>query len=123
MTFVLYAAGIVLVGLIAILVAWPLLAAQTESVQPLPAAEHIGRWEKQKAAAYAAIREAEFDKQMGKLTDEDYQFIRQKYEARAIEALTQLDRLIGSMESVESMESIGSIGSMESVESRPKGPK
>ena len=117
MTFVLYAAGIVLVGLIATLVAWPLLAAQTESVQPLPAAEHIVRWEKQKAAAYAAIREAEFDKQMGKLTDEDYQFIRQKYEARAIEALAQLDQLAGSMESVES------IGSMESVESRPKGPK
>lgn len=120
MTFVLYAAGIVLVGLIAVLVAWPLLAAQTESVQPLPATEHIVRWEKQKAAAYAAIREAEFDKQMGKLTDEDYQFIRQKYEARAIEALTQLDQLNESMESVESMESIGS---MESVESRPKGPK
>ena len=93
MTFVLYVAGIVLVGLIAVLVAWPLLAAQTASVQPLPAAEHIGRWEKQKAAAYAALREAEFDKQMGKLTDEDYQFIRQKYEARAIEALAQLDQL------------------------------
>lgn len=120
MTFVLYAAGIVLVGLIAVLVAWPLLAAQTESVQPLPAAEHIVRWEKQKAAAYAAIREAEFDKQMGKLTDEDYQFIRQKYEARAVEALARLDQLAGSMESVESMESIGS---MESVESRPKEPK
>ena len=36
MTFVLYAAGIVLVGLIAVLVAWPLLAAQTESVQASP---------------------------------------------------------------------------------------
>ena len=93
MTLALYTAGIVLVGLIAVLVAWPLLAAQTESVQPLPVAEHIVRWEKQKVAAYAAIREAEFDKQMGKLTDEDYQFIRQKYETRAIEALTQLDQL------------------------------
>ena len=105
MTFVLYATGLVLVGLIAVLVAWPLLAAQTESVQPVPDAERLVRWEKQKAAAYAAIREAEFDKQMGKLTDEDYQFIRHKYEARAIEALAQLDRLTGSMESVESMDS------------------
>ncbi len=108
MTFVLYAAGLVLVGLIAVLVARPLLAAHTETAQPLPAAERIARWEKQKAAAYAAIREAEFDKQMGKLTDEDYQFIRQKYEARAIEALARLDQLTGSMESVES---------------RPKEPK
>ena len=114
MTFVLYAAGIVLVGLIAVLVAWPLLDARPESVQPLPDAERLVRWEKQKAAAYAAIREAEFDKQMGKLTDEDYQFIRQKYEARAIEALAQLDRLAQRDES---------IGSMESVESRPNGPQ
>lgn len=114
MTFVLYAAGIVLVGLIAVLVAWPLLAVQTESVQPLPAAEHIVRWEKQKAAAYAAIREAEFDKQMGKLTDEDYQFIRQKYEARAIEALAQLDQLTRKGPGNESVESTRVIGSIES---------
>ncbi len=114
MTFVLYTAGIVLVGLIASLVAWPLLAAPTESVQPLPAAEHLVRWEKQKAAAYAAIREAEFDKQMGKLTDEDYQWIRQKYETRAIEALTQLDRLARKGSGNESVESTRVIGSIES---------
>ena len=119
MTFVLYAAGIVLVGLIASLVAWPLLAAPTESVQPL-AAEHLVRWEKQKAAAYAAIKEAEFDKQMGKLTDEDYQWIRQKYETRAIEALTQLDRLVRKGQGNESVESTnqwcGSEGEVGEVE-------
>ena len=93
MTFMLYAAGIVLIGLVAIRVAWPLLSAQTEPLQPIPTADQAVRWEKQKANAYAAIKEAEFDKQMGKLTDEDYQFIRQKYETRAVEALTQLDQL------------------------------
>ncbi len=93
MTFVLYAAGIVLVGLIALLVAWPLLSVPTEFLRPIPTADQAGRWEKQKANAYAALKEAEFDKQMGKLTDEDYQFIRQKYETRAVEALTQLDQL------------------------------
>jgi len=30
---------------------------------------------------------------MGKLTDEDYQRLREKYEARALEALAQLDQL------------------------------
>jgi hypothetical protein len=30
---------------------------------------------------------------MGKLTDEDYRMLREKYEARALEALAQLDRL------------------------------
>lgn len=93
MTFVLYAAGIVLVGLIALLVALPLLSVQTAPLRPLPTVDQAVHWEKQKANAYAAIKEAEFDKQMGKLTDEDYQFIRQKYETRAVEALTQLDQL------------------------------
>ncbi len=114
MTFMLYAAGIVLVGLVAFLVAWPLLAVRPESVQPLPAAQPLIRWEKQKAAAYAAIREAEFDKQMGKLTDEDYQFIRQKYEARAIEALAQLDRLTRKEQGNTSVESTRAMGPPES---------
>jgi hypothetical protein len=30
---------------------------------------------------------------MGKLTEEDYRLLREKYEARALEALAQLDRL------------------------------
>jgi len=30
---------------------------------------------------------------MGKLTPEDYQLLREKYEARALEALAHLDRL------------------------------
>jgi len=47
-------------------------------------------WEKQKTDAYAAIKEAEFDLQMGKLTAEDYHALREKYEERALEALAQL---------------------------------
>jgi hypothetical protein len=50
-------------------------------------------WEKQKTDAYAAIKEAECDLQMGKLTSEDYHALREKYEARALQALAQLDRL------------------------------
>ena len=42
---------------------------------------------------FAAIKEAEFDQQMGKLTEEDYRILREKYEARALEALAELDRL------------------------------
>lgn len=51
------------------------------------------RWEKQKAEAYAAIKEVEFDRQMGKLSDEDYRLLRDRYERQALEALAQLDRL------------------------------
>lgn len=105
MTFLLYAVGLLFVGMVAVFVAFPLLTAGTSLMQASSPeghadqedhadhTDHAARWEKQKTDAYAAIKEAEFDKQMGKLTEEDYQLIRQKYETRAVEALTQLDRL------------------------------
>ena len=102
MTFLLYAVGLLFVGMVAVFVALPLLTASTSLMQASPPedhadqadhANHLARWEKQKTDAYAAIKEAEFDKQMGKLTEEDYQLTRRKYETRAVEALTQLDRL------------------------------
>ena len=99
MTFLLYAIGLLFVGMVAVFVALPLLTASTSLMQASSPedhadhADHVARWEKQKTDAYAAIKEAEFDKQMGKLTEEDYQLTRRKYETRAVEALTQLDRL------------------------------
>ena len=50
------------------------------------------RLEKQRDLAYAAIKEAEFDFQMGKLSSDDYAALRRTYEARAIAALAELDR-------------------------------
>ncbi len=96
MTFLLYAVGLLFVGVVAVFVAFPLLNAGTSLVQaslPEDHTDHAARWKKQKTDAYAAIKEAEFDKQMGKLTEEDYQLLRRKYESSAVEALTQLDRL------------------------------
>lgn len=99
MSFPVFAAGLVLIGAVALLVALPLRTAlrdedaerriDSSSAEPEEAAE----WEKQKADAYSAIKEAEFDRQMGKLSEEDYRFIREKYEARAVEALARLDAL------------------------------
>lgn len=97
MTFLLFAVGVALIGLVAVLVALPLLSTRPRAGQtawpPVPAADRAGEWEKQKIDAYTAIKEAEFDRQMGKLTEEDYRVIREKYEARAVEALAQLDAL------------------------------
>jgi len=93
MTFLLYTVGLLFVGVVAVFVAFPLLTASTSLVQASSPENHAARWKKQKTDAYAAIKEAEFDKQMGKLTEEDYQLLRRKYETRAVEALTQLDRL------------------------------
>ena len=99
MPFLVFAAGLVLIGAVALLVALPLRTAlrdeaaerriDSSSAEP----EEVAEWEKQKADAYSAIKEAEFDRQMGKLSEEDYHFIREKYEARAVEALARLDAL------------------------------
>ncbi len=93
MTFLLYLLGLLLIGAVALAVSAPLFVHNVEQEPELEPENKAARWEKQKADAYSAIKEAEFDRQMGKLTDEDYQMLREKYEARAIEALTQLDRL------------------------------
>ena len=93
MTFLLYLTGLFLVGTIAAFVAFPLFRPNRERELPAEPESRAVRWEKQKAEAYAALKEAEFDLQMGKLTDADYQLLKEKYEARALEALAQLDRL------------------------------
>ena len=53
--------------------------------------EERRRFERQKADAYAAIKEAEFDHQMGKLSAADFGALRQRYMGRALEALAALE--------------------------------
>jgi zinc-ribbon domain len=48
-------------------------------------------WQRQKVEAYAAIKEAEFDFRMGKLSDADLAAIRDKYSAQALEAIAALE--------------------------------
>src|SRR5262245_33286890 len=93
MTFLLYLAGLLLIGAVAMFVAAPLFRPESEPHDTGGQEGRTARWEKQKADAYAAIKEAEFDQQMGKLTEEDYRRLREKYETRALEALAELDRL------------------------------
>ena len=95
MTFLLYLTGLLFIGAIASFVASPLFTPEERE----PARETdpmFTHWEKQKTEAYSAIKEADFDLQMGKLTQEDYQSLREKYEARALEALAHLDTLHGA---------------------------
>ncbi|MGE0822461.1 MAG: hypothetical protein AB7G75_11580 [Candidatus Binatia bacterium] len=95
MMFLVYFTGLLFISLVGLAVAAPLFsvrAGQEMLPEQLP---EIAHWEKQKSAAYAAIKEAEFDRQMGKLTDEDYLTLRKKYETQALEALAHIDRLNG----------------------------
>jgi len=80
-----------LILLSAAFVAWPFLRPPVEGAS-LPPLTGLGvsDAERQKAEAYAAIKEAEFDHEMGKLTDADLATQREKYAAQAMAAITVL---------------------------------
>jgi hypothetical protein len=65
-------------------------AGEFNGSQPVTASKRE-RWERQKLEAYAAIKEVEFDQQMGKLSQADFAAIRDKYAAQALEAIAALD--------------------------------
>ena len=91
MTLFLFLTGLLFIAATAFFVVFPLFTLEAARGPEQVENTQGARWEKQKTDAYAAIKEAEFDLQMGKLTPEDYQVLREKYEARALEALAQLD--------------------------------
>ena len=93
MSFLLYLTGLVLVATVASFVSLPLFFQRRESTPASEDGSHIERWKWQKEEAYAALKEAKFDLQMGKLSEEDYHLLRVKYEARALEAIAQLDQV------------------------------
>jgi len=91
-------ASIVIVVAAAVFVAVPLFKPQPvadgiSSARPmvLRVAGERQMLERQKVDAYAAIKEAEFDYQMGKLSDVDFKLLRDKYAAQALEAIAGLD--------------------------------
>ncbi len=59
----------------------------------------------QKEAAYAALKELEFDYDIGKLSDEDYKELQQRYQGEAIAVLKRIDELQGESK-VSSMEEL-----------------
>ena len=92
MTAAIYLAGLVIIAAMAVAVAAPLLWRRQPPPEVATADPERYRLEKEKELAYAAIKEAEFDLEMGKLSAEDHALIRAKYEARALEALEALER-------------------------------
>jgi hypothetical protein len=72
-------------------VAAPLFADDGRGTPETPGSERE-RWERQKRQALAAIKEAEDDHRMGKLSDDDLAGMRARFEAEALEAMAQLER-------------------------------
>jgi hypothetical protein len=69
-------------------VALPLLTPTAPHEGPGDQADEMH--EREKNAALLAIREADFDQAMGKLSDEDHTSLKQIYEARALGAMNAL---------------------------------
>src|ERR1700694_3800380 len=79
------ALGAAVVGLIALwLVFQPLLR---PSLAKSPPIEPVDPEETPKGVALTALKEIEFDRETGKLSEPDYEFLKTKYTAAAFEAL------------------------------------
>ncbi len=91
---VFYIATLLIVTGVALYVASPLVSAfgrtrKTQSREEL-VVEH---WEHEQALAVQGLRELEFDRQMGKLADADYESLHAALETRALEAMSALERI------------------------------
>ena len=87
-----FADGLVLIAIVFAVVAWPFFRRPSGDAAVHASPESLNQWERQKAEAYGAIKDAEFDAQMGKLSEVDFQFIRDKYVAKAMEAIGALEQ-------------------------------
>jgi hypothetical protein len=91
-TFLVYLAGLAVIVTVAVGIAAPLLWPRAEVARGPTVDPEWYRLEKEKELAYSAIKEADFDFEMGKLSPEDHASLREKYEARALAALAALER-------------------------------
>lgn len=74
----------------------PLIEAKEENWSPTEASatmQTVDELTARRDATYAALKDAEFDRETGKLAEEDYQIVRARYMNEAAHILRQLDRL------------------------------
>lgn len=83
-------AVVVLLGLVALVVARPLLGAHADERIESQRRDEL---EAAKEAKYREIREAELDRRTGKLAEDDWRQIDRELRAEAIAILKQLDEL------------------------------
>ncbi len=86
-------AAIIVIGIIAF-IAYPLFTASPEEFAEEPNA--LDGLAAQRDSAYDAIRDLDFDFQLGKLSPSDHAALREKYTGRAATALQQIDALGGN---------------------------
>ena len=90
---VITAIGLLLVVATAIALSWPLLSPTSHPEERDREVDPSARLKSEKDNVLAAIREADFDHEVGKLSEEDYRSLRVELEERAVGALAALDRV------------------------------
>ena len=86
--------GLAVVLAVALFVAGPLFGTPEVTAVAAEPSER-DRWERQKRQALTAIKETELDHQMGKLSDEDFARMRERFERQALDAMAALERAGG----------------------------
>ena len=91
---VFYVATLLIVTGVALYVASPLMSGAPRLRRSKDPDELVTEhWEHEHALAVQGLRELEFDREMGKLADADYQSLRAALETRALESMTALEKL------------------------------
>lgn len=86
-----FALGVAVVAAVAAFVAAPLWSGVERLAEVEGPGERAG-WERQKRQALLAIKETELDHQMDKLSDDDFERMRVRFEEQAMEAMAALER-------------------------------
>ncbi|HXW84514.1 MAG TPA: c-type cytochrome biogenesis protein CcmI [Candidatus Binataceae bacterium] len=84
------AAGLIVAG-VALFVAAP-FGGSFSWTRKTPKEFELERLEHERALAVQGLRELEFDREMGKLSDADYQSLRAGLETRALDAMAAIDK-------------------------------
>lgn len=94
------AIAVMFIAAIAI-VAWPFLGPARPFSSALKRSDNatIENLIVQRDATYAAIKDLEFDRAMGKLSEADFKAMRAKYEAKAVTILQELDEQVAARRS------------------------
>lgn len=92
MEFVLIA---ILIAAVFAFLAYPLFTPTRE--ENSPSSNALETLIAQRDSAYAAIRDLDFDFQLGKLSESDYRTLRERYKARAASVLQQIDAVSGDV--------------------------
>jgi len=92
---VVYVAALLIVAGVALYVAAPLIGARQAGSQPRDTSQDVDldRAIQQRSLAVQALTELEFDREMNKLSGEDYQTLRAPLEASALRAMAEIEGL------------------------------